>query len=108
MGMCVKQPCRGPNKIDHTGGKLKRTVEGMVDAPVLTQIQVRRTRKLVMCLWGPPGEDSLAGCGGLGDGSGAVQPRRVAMLQDRKETSRDTYLLTINATSWYSSHLHCE
>lgn len=40
----------GPDKIDHTGGKLKRTVEGMADAPVLTQIQVRRTRKLVMSL----------------------------------------------------------
>lgn len=98
----------GPDKIDHTGGKLKRTVEGMADAPVLTQIQVRPTRKLVVSLWGPPGEDSLAGCGGVGDGSGAVQLRRVAMLQDRKETSRDTYLLTINVTSWYSSHLHHE
>lgn len=59
-----------------------------------------------MSLWGPPGEDSLPGCGGVGDGIGAVQLRRVAMLQDRKETSRDTYLLTINATSWYSSHLY--
>ncbi|KAJ9486584.1 hypothetical protein VN97_g6768 [Penicillium thymicola] len=59
-----------------------------------------------MSLWGPPGEDYLPGCGGVGDGIGAVQLRRVAMLQDRKETSRDTYLLTINATYWYSSHLY--
>lgn len=96
----------GPDKIDHHGGKLKRTVEGMADAPIIIQRQVRAIRKLVMSLWGRPGEDSSAGCGGVGDGSGAAQLRRVAMLQDRKETSRDTYLLNIHATPCYSSHLY--
>lgn len=78
--MCLEQRAR----LDHHGGKLKHTVEGIADAPVLIQRQVHPIRKLVMSLWGPPGEDSLAGCGGVGDGSGAVQLRRVAMLQDRK------------------------
>ena len=73
----------GPDKIDHDGGKLKRTVEGMADAPILIQRELRPIRKLVISLWGPRGEDSLARCGGVGDDSGAVQLRRVAMLQDR-------------------------
>lgn len=75
----------GPDKIDHTGGKLKRTVEGMADTPVRTQIQVRPIKKLVVSLWEPPGGDSLAGCGKVGDSSGAVQLRRVAMLRDHRD-----------------------
>lgn len=58
--------------------------------------------------WRLRGEDPLAGCGGVGDGSGAVQLRRVAILQDPKETSRDLYLLNTHATSCCSSHLYCD
>jgi hypothetical protein len=50
--MCLGRPGR-PDKIDHDGGKLKHTVEGMADAPILIQRELHPIRKLVMSLWGP-------------------------------------------------------
>lgn len=94
--------------LDHHGGKLKRTVEGMADAPIQIQRQVHPIRKLVMSLWRPPGQDSLARCDGVCGGTVQCTSSRVAMLQNRKEISRDAYLLNIDAISCYGSYLYCD